>query len=38
MAVIVAVAVNTDGRREITGITVMPSEVCLGKTISQIVF
>lgn len=26
MAVIVAVAVNTDGRREILGITVMPSE------------
>ena len=26
MAVIVAVAVNTDGRREIFGITVMPSE------------
>ncbi|WP_299657457.1 transposase, partial [uncultured Jannaschia sp.] len=25
MAVIVAVAVNTDGRREILGITVMPS-------------
>ena len=26
MAVIVAVAVNTDGRREILGITVLPSE------------
>jgi len=26
MAVIVAVAVNTDGRREILGVTVMPSE------------
>jgi len=26
MAVIVAVAVNTDGRREIFGVTVMPSE------------
>ena len=26
MAVIVAVAVNADGRREILGITVMPSE------------
>ena len=30
MAVIVAVAVNTDGRREILGITVMPSEAFTG--------
>ena len=32
MAVIVAVAVNTDGRREILGITVMPSEAFTGLT------
>ena len=38
MAVIVAVAVNSDGRREILGITVMPSEACAGKTIPRIVF
>ncbi len=30
MAVIVAVAVNSDGRREILGITVMPSEAFTG--------
>jgi transposase-like protein len=32
MAVRVAVAVNTDGRREILGVTVMPSDAFTGLT------
>ena len=37
-AVIVAVAVNEDGKREVLGVATGPSEACAGKTIPRIVF
>ncbi|RMF42045.1 MAG: IS256 family transposase, partial [Deltaproteobacteria bacterium] len=38
VAAIIAVAANTDGRREIIGLGLGPSEACAGKTIPRIVF
>ena len=37
-AVIVAVAVNEDGKREVLGVATSPSEACAGKTILRVVF
>ncbi|MGX0878232.1 transposase-like protein, partial [Roseovarius sp. MBR-154] len=37
-AVIVAVAVNEDGKREVLGVATGPSEACAGKTNPRIVF
>ena len=37
-AVIVAVAVNEDGKREVLGVATGPSEACAGKTVPRTVF